>query len=159
MSATETFRRLSGHQRIAGRIVKSSGDAVIDVTDPATEQRLGQIADAGPSEIDEAVEIANTAQSGWRRALRRGRIDIRAIYMDLPDRSYYYWRGINPAAMIALAAGCITYVVLLNPLTYDSTALYPYLTASLPAAAAAALIYFLGSLLVIRAGRGGYPAT
>lgn len=37
--------------------------------------------------------------------------------------------------MIALAAGCLTYVVLLNPLTYESRALYPYLTASLPAAA------------------------
>jgi hypothetical protein len=36
--------------------------------------------------------------------------------------------------------------------------LYPYLTASLPSAAAAALVYFLGTLLVIRAGRGGYRA-
>jgi NCS1 family nucleobase:cation symporter-1 len=92
-------------------------------------------------------------------ALRRGRIDIRAIYVDMPQRSYYFWRGINPAAMIALAAGCITYIVLLNPLTYDSATLYPYLTASLPAAGAAALTYFLGSLFVIRAGRGGYRAT
>jgi len=90
--------------------------------------------------------------------LRRGRIDIRAIYVDHPQQAYYYWRGINPAALIALAAGCVTYVVFLNPLSYRSTTLYPYLTASLPAAAAAALVYFLGSLLVIRAGRGGYPA-
>ena len=59
--------------------------------------------------------------------------------------------------MIALGAGCLTYIALLNPLSYDSTALYPYLTASLPAAAAAALAYLLGSLAVIRAGRGGYP--
>jgi hypothetical protein len=41
-------------------------------------------------------------------------------------------------------------------LTYRSSALYPYLTASLPAVAAAALVYFLAGLLVIRAGRGGY---
>jgi NCS1 family nucleobase:cation symporter-1 len=89
--------------------------------------------------------------------LRRGRIDIRAIYMNEPHRPYYFWRGINPAAMIALGTGCLTYVALLNPLTYDSTAPYPYLTASLPAAAAAALAYWLLSLAVIRAGRGGYP--
>ena len=89
-------------------------------------------------------------------ALRRGRIDIRALYQDHPQQPYFFWRGINPAAMIALASGCFTYVVFLNPLTYESTALYPYLSASLPAAAAAALVYFLGSLLVIRAGRGGY---
>jgi nucleobase:cation symporter-1, NCS1 family len=88
--------------------------------------------------------------------LRRGRIDIRAIYVTGPERPYYFWRGINPAAMTALAAGCLTYVVLLNPLEFSSAALYPCLTASLPAAAAAALVYFLGSQLVIRAGRGGY---
>jgi NCS1 family nucleobase:cation symporter-1 len=89
-------------------------------------------------------------------ALRRGRIDIRAMYTDAPGRPYHFWGGVNPAAMIALAAGCLTYVALLNPLSYDSTALYPYLTASLPSAAAAGLIYFLGSLIVMRAGRGAY---
>jgi NCS1 family nucleobase:cation symporter-1 len=90
--------------------------------------------------------------------LRRRRIDIRAVYMDSPGGAYHYWRGINPAAMIALAAGCLTYVMLLNPLTYDSAALYPYLTASLPSACVAALTYFVGGLFVMRAGRGGYRA-
>lgn len=89
--------------------------------------------------------------------LRRRRIDIRAMYTDEPGRPYYFWRGINPAALLALAAGCCTYVLLLNPLTYESRGLYAYLTASLPSVAAAALVYFLVSLLVIRAGRGGYP--
>jgi NCS1 family nucleobase:cation symporter-1 len=88
--------------------------------------------------------------------LRRGRIDIRAIYSDQPQHAYYFWRGINPAAIAALTAGCVTYVVFLNPLSYGSTALYPYLTASLPATAASGLIYLFGSRLVIRAGRGGY---
>lgn len=90
--------------------------------------------------------------------LRRGQIDIRAVYADAPGRPYHFWRGINPAAMLALAAGCITYTVLLNPLTYASAEFYPYVTASLPAAAAAGLVYFLCSRLVIRARRGGYPA-
>ena len=89
--------------------------------------------------------------------LRRGRIDIRAIYADQPGQPYYFWRGINPAAILALGAGCATYVALLNPLSYESAAPYPYLTASLPAAAVAGVIYFLASLAVIRAGRGGYP--
>jgi nucleobase:cation symporter-1, NCS1 family len=91
--------------------------------------------------------------------LRRGRIDIRAIYQTESGRPYYFWRGVNPAAMIALAGGCLTYTGILNPLTYDSAALYPYVTASLPAAGAAATLYLLGSLLVIRAGRGGYLRT
>jgi NCS1 family nucleobase:cation symporter-1 len=88
--------------------------------------------------------------------LRRGRIDIRAIYTEGPQQPYYFWRGVNPAAMLALAAGCTTYIALLNPLSYESAALYPYLTASLPAVVMAALAYYLCSLLVIRAGRGGY---
>jgi len=88
--------------------------------------------------------------------LRRRRIDIRAIYADQPGRPYTFWRGFNPAALAALAAGCSVYIGLLNPLSYRSSALYPYLTASLPAVAAAALVYFLAGLLVIRARRGGY---
>ena len=88
--------------------------------------------------------------------LRRGRIDIRAIYSDQRGQPYHFWRGINPAAIMALGAGCATYIALLNPLSYDSAAPYPYLTASLPAAAVAGMVYFLGSLVVIRTGRGGY---
>ena len=63
---------------------------------------------------------------------------------------------IAAAALAALAVGCCTYVLLLNPLTYRSSGLYSYVTASLPAAAAAALVYFLGGLAVMRTGRGGY---
>lgn len=88
--------------------------------------------------------------------LRRRCIDIRAIYEARPGGSYYFWRGINPAAMLALFAGCSTYVILLNPLTYRARGLYAFVTASLPSVATAALVYFLASLLVIRAGRGGY---
>ena len=76
MSALETFRKLSGHQRISGRIVESGGNAMIDVTDPATEQRLGQIADANPSEIDEAVQTANTAQRSWRSVNHHRRAEL-----------------------------------------------------------------------------------
>ena len=88
--------------------------------------------------------------------LRRRRIDIRAIYTDQPARPYHFWRGFNPAALFALAAGCGTYITLLNPLSYQSAALYAYATASLPSVAAAACVYLLASAFVIRAGRGGY---
>jgi nucleobase:cation symporter-1, NCS1 family len=88
--------------------------------------------------------------------LRRGRIDIRAIYEVQAGRPYYFWRGINPAAMLALAAGCCTYVSLLNPLTFQSRGPYAFVSASLPAAGVAAMVYYLASLWVIRAGRGGY---
>lgn len=89
--------------------------------------------------------------------LRRRRIDIRAIYSNAPGSAYEFWRGFNPAALAALGAGCGTYVALLNPLTYQSAALYPYITASLPAVVIAALVYSYGSSLVAARGLGGYP--
>jgi nucleobase:cation symporter-1, NCS1 family len=88
--------------------------------------------------------------------LRRRRIEIRAFYQDRPGSPYVFWGGVNPAALIALAAGCTTYIALLNPLSYRSSAAYPYLTASLPAAAAAGLVYFLAGRIVVRTRRGGY---
>jgi NCS1 family nucleobase:cation symporter-1 len=88
--------------------------------------------------------------------LRRRRLDIRAMYAQGPAQPYVFWGGFNPAALVALAAGCATYVLLLNPLTFRSSAWYPHLTASLPAAMTAALVYFLSGALVMRSGRGGY---
>src|SRR5258708_38864555 len=66
MNAKAAFARLSGHQRIAGRLVRSSGGEAIDVWDPATEERIGQIADADSADIDQAVASANSAQRSWR---------------------------------------------------------------------------------------------
>src|SRR5260370_14699319 len=66
MKAAATFARLSGHQRIAGQLVRSSGGEAIDVWDPATEERIGQIADADAADVDQAVAAANSAQPSWR---------------------------------------------------------------------------------------------
>jgi NCS1 family nucleobase:cation symporter-1 len=90
--------------------------------------------------------------------LRRRQIDLRAIYLDTPESAYRYWYGVNPAAVIALIAGCGCYIGLLNPLSYVSAGPYRYLTASLPAAIASAAIFMLCTQLVKRLGRGGYPA-
>jgi betaine-aldehyde dehydrogenase len=76
MSATAAFTRLSVHQRIAGRLVRSSGGTAIDVTDPATEEHIGQIADATHAEIDQAVAAANTAQRSWRNVNHHRRAEL-----------------------------------------------------------------------------------
>jgi NCS1 family nucleobase:cation symporter-1 len=89
--------------------------------------------------------------------LRRGRIDIRAMFDASPSGAYSYWRGFNPAALAALAAGCAVYVYLLNPITYQSHAPYRLVTASLPTALVSGLLYVaLTWLLVVPRGRGGY---
>ena len=46
MSAKAAFKALSGQQRIGGGLYRSSGNAAIEVWDPATEECNGQIADA-----------------------------------------------------------------------------------------------------------------
>jgi betaine-aldehyde dehydrogenase len=67
MSAKAAFSKLSGCQTIGGRLVRSSGGAATDVVDPATEERLGQIVDATPADVDLAVAAANAAQRSWRK--------------------------------------------------------------------------------------------
>ena len=66
MSAIATLGRLSGHQRIAGQLVQSSGGTSIVVIDPATEERIGEVIEASPSDIDQAIAAANAAQRTWR---------------------------------------------------------------------------------------------
>jgi len=91
--------------------------------------------------------------------LRRRRIDVRALFDTRAGAPYAFWHGFNPAALTALGAGCGAYVYLLNPLTYVSHGPYRVLTASLPAAAVAAVVFaVLTRLFVVRAGRGGYDA-
>jgi nucleobase:cation symporter-1, NCS1 family len=86
--------------------------------------------------------------------LRNRSIDIRAIYT---GPRYRFWSGINPAAIAAMLVGFGVYTYLLNPLTYASRWPYQYLTASLPTALAAALVYWLVTrFMVIPARRGGY---
>jgi len=76
MSAIAAFKRLSGHQRIAGALMRASGGASIGVFDPATEQRIGEIADATPADIDQAVAAANAAQRAWRTVNHHRRAEL-----------------------------------------------------------------------------------
>ena len=89
--------------------------------------------------------------------VRRRRINIHAIYLGGQGSPYFFWSGVNPAAVVALAAGCASYISLLNPLTYESHGPYPFLTASLPATAVAAIVHIALSRIVRTNGRGDYP--
>lgn len=89
--------------------------------------------------------------------LRRRRVDVRAIFDRGPGGRYYFWKGVNPAAIAALAVGCGLYVYLLNPITYSSHDPYQFVTASLPSALMSAIVYVIVTrLVVIPHGRGGY---
>jgi NCS1 family nucleobase:cation symporter-1 len=89
--------------------------------------------------------------------LRRRRIGIRAIYDASEGSPYWFWKGINPAAVIAMTVGVSAYIYLLNPLTYVSNAPYPYVPASVAATLSAAVVYWVVThLVVIPAGKGDY---
>lgn len=89
--------------------------------------------------------------------LRQRRIDIRAMFVGGEGGTYRFWAGFNPAALLAMAAGCGTYLYLLNPLTYVSHAPYDYTTATLPTLVVAGLVHVIVTKLVVKpAGKGGY---
>jgi NCS1 family nucleobase:cation symporter-1 len=91
---------------------------------------------------------------------RRQRVDIWGMFRTGPDTPYHFWGGINPVGFLSLAAGFVTYVYLLNPVSYVSHAPYEYLSASIPSAAVAAIVYAIFTrLLVLPARRGGYEET
>lgn len=76
MNAKEAFANLSGHQRIGGRLVQSGGGSTISVWDPATEERVGQIADATALDVDQAVAEAEAAQRAWRKVNHHRRAEL-----------------------------------------------------------------------------------
>lgn len=67
MTASDEFVRLSGHHWIEGSLVRGTGSASLPVVDPATEERIGEIIEAVPEEIDRAVAVARRVQKQWRK--------------------------------------------------------------------------------------------
>lgn len=65
MTALDDFKRLSGKLFVDGAWVASGSSAQLDVVDPATEDRIGHIADATDAEVDQAIGIANVARKVW----------------------------------------------------------------------------------------------
>lgn len=89
--------------------------------------------------------------------LRGQRLSVRALYDNSEGSAYSYWGGFNPAALAGMAAGFVVYVYLLNPLSYVSRSPYEVLTASLPAAVAGGVVYWIVTVALVKpAGRGGY---
>lgn len=89
--------------------------------------------------------------------IRGQRLSVRALYDDSGASEYAYWGGFNPAALAGMAAGFGVYLYLLNPLTYVSRSPYEILTASLPAAVAGGVVYWIVTVAFVKpSGRGGY---
>lgn len=90
--------------------------------------------------------------------LRGQKLDLRGLYA-APDQSpYRFAGGFNPVGLIALVTGFLVYVLIFNPQTLESAAVFKYLTASIPSCLAAALVhYVLTKVIAAPKGWGAYP--
>jgi NCS1 family nucleobase:cation symporter-1 len=89
--------------------------------------------------------------------LRGRRVSIRGLFDHGPTGAYRFWGGLNPASLVAMVAGVACYLYLLNPISYASRWPYDILTASLPTAVVAGIVYAIVTILVVKpAGKGEY---
>ena len=65
MTVLEDFGRLTGNIFLGGHHRKSLATEALDVIDPATEHKLGEVAETTEAEIDEAIAIGHAAQKKW----------------------------------------------------------------------------------------------
>ena len=73
MTAIDTFARLSGKLFLGGEFVASAATQRLDVIDPATEDRLAEIADATEAEVEQAMDAALAAGRAWNAIDMRSR--------------------------------------------------------------------------------------
>jgi NCS1 family nucleobase:cation symporter-1 len=90
--------------------------------------------------------------------LRRQHLNLRHLYAAEERSPYRFWKGFNPAAVVALVVGFAVYVVVFNPQTLANTTFFTFATASLPSCLLAGLVhYVLTRVLAARLGWGAYP--
>jgi NCS1 family nucleobase:cation symporter-1 len=75
--------------------------------------------------------------------VRRQRINSWAIFDDDPSAEYYYSKGFHWPALCCLLLGQVIYFSLLDPLSYEYSSGFLYLTASLPACVGPGIVYLI----------------
>jgi NCS1 family nucleobase:cation symporter-1 len=92
--------------------------------------------------------------------LRRQRYDVLSLYLQDKSSKYFYLAGFNPVGFVAFAAGVVTYIYLLDPVSYVYRAPFEYTSASFPAAIIAGAVYLIGTrIFYTPRGIGGYGRT
>lgn len=72
----------------------------------------------------------------------RRKLHISSLFRDSPRSAYWYRGGINYAGVVGLIVGCLTYVLLLNPITFEpQSEIFKYTTAFLPSVLLGGLAY------------------
>ena len=80
----------------------------------------------------------------WYILGRRRTLSIAGLYRPGRESPYWYLGGFNPAGIIALVLGTLTYAAILNPNTYEPNApFFAYTTAALPSVLMGVLTYVI----------------
>lgn len=80
--------------------------------------------------------------------LRRQKLDIDGLYKDEPGSKYWYFGGFNLIGFASLAAGMVAFFLILDPITFESTEMFQFTTATVPATAITMAVYFILMKLV-----------
>jgi nucleobase:cation symporter-1, NCS1 family len=74
--------------------------------------------------------------------IRKQTLDIRSLYSnEHPSNAYWFTGGFNIVGLVSMAAGVGTYFALLDPITFESSPVFKYTTASVPATLVAMATY------------------
>ncbi len=90
--------------------------------------------------------------------LRRGRLNVWAIFDDDPEAEYHYSGGFHWPALASVLLGQVIYLVLFNPLSLEAHPWFRFATASLPACIVPGLVYAGWKVLArARPGQAALP--
>jgi hypothetical protein len=79
--------------------------------------------------------------------VHRQRLEVGALY-DHGNPQYRFWAGWNPAAVIAIVVGSVSYWMLYNPVTYEYTDGFLLFGAGIPSFFVAVIVYVVCAKLV-----------
>jgi len=89
--------------------------------------------------------------------LRKQRLHLRSIFEADPGGQYYYTRGFNLLALSCIVIGQVTYFLVYNPFTTETSALMHFVPASIAAFLLPAMVYWTGMKFWVQGGRHGRP--
>ncbi|RST77495.1 hypothetical protein D4T97_003150 [Siminovitchia acidinfaciens] len=78
--------------------------------------------------------------------VKKQKVSIKDLYDT--NGNYYYWRGINPSAIVSFIIGTIVYWSLYNPVLDAPSGLFYYISAAIPAYFAAGITYYLSAKFI-----------
>lgn len=89
--------------------------------------------------------------------LRKQHINVPELYRMRSGGMYWFWGGVNWVAIFSFLAGVGAYFIILNPITFEGSPAFMYLSASLPSTGLSMVLYYvLMRLTAGRTGLGGY---